>query len=744
MIQRRPAEITNDHLARKAVGYQRVSTPGQAERNLGSLAVQTNQVDYALAWGWRPSDIETLDVDLGLSATSGDQRIGWQSLLRRVRNREIGIILCSDTSRLSRNTMDFEELLRDCWKTDTLFAVEGKIVDPTDRTDRFTARIRANVAELDNDARTESLRRAARAKARLGHAVTRPPTGYEQIVKGRWEEDRDGSVREAIGAVFQHFDTLGTVGRVLRFYVENDLKLPVRYAGEVRWLRPNRTRIHHILTNPAFKGTYTLGRHSIKCGTDHADGRRTDETGVIVVPDHHEPYIDPATWDRIQERLRSNQFAKERQPPGGGPALCQGIIRCGRCGRNMSTHYYYIRDGIRFTYSCVVGRQVYGEPVCWSVNGPRVDEVVVTELLRSLTPPQVEAVIVAAGDVNERYVASQRQREAELARAEYDLQLAKRRYYSVDPENRPVAAALERDWGQAEQRLCLLKQRHVETPLTPPLELTPDVLATIRRIGEDLLGVWSAPSTTDHDRKTLLRLFITEVRVVSRNDIDFQIDVAWVGKAVTRHTILHPWGPAVMIRQLAAQGVDNAHIAEELNRRLARTLHRRAPYSTTEVRSIFQCDARRAKRGQGIAPWNVRREVLRTPLTELIEAGWSEAAIAVEFNRRKLPGYFIGTPWTLTKVRDLRRALDIPAEHESRAYQETFRAPLMELLPAGWTDRAIADEFNRRGLRGLTCGEPWSRTKVRTLRQRFGIRSQCDWRQRRETRPAEPATCKGD
>ena len=72
----------------------------------------------------------------------------------------------------------------------------------------------------------------APASTLWGKAITRPPVGYVKSSGGLWEKDSDPRVREVIALVFDKFSELGTVGRVSRYFLANDIKLPRRRAGD--------------------------------------------------------------------------------------------------------------------------------------------------------------------------------------------------------------------------------------------------------------------------------------------------------------------------------------------------------------------------------------------------------------------------------------------------------------------------------------------------------------------------------
>jgi len=111
-------KITPDHVAKQALVYVRQSTPKQVLHHQESQRLQYALVERARALGWH--QIEVIDDDLGHSASAGTQRVGFKKLLATVVLGEVGIVLSTEVSRLSRTDKDWCHLLEICKVCDTL------------------------------------------------------------------------------------------------------------------------------------------------------------------------------------------------------------------------------------------------------------------------------------------------------------------------------------------------------------------------------------------------------------------------------------------------------------------------------------------------------------------------------------------------------------------------------------------------------------------------------------------------
>jgi hypothetical protein len=83
----------------------------------------------------------------------------------------------------------------------------------------------------------------------------------------------------------------------------------------------------------------------------------------------------------------------------------------------------------------------------------RIDVAISRELLLAVAPMAIEAALYAEHRVMEQQSEQQRIVELELQQARYDASLAERRYAACDPDNRLIAAQLEKSWEATLKRV---------------------------------------------------------------------------------------------------------------------------------------------------------------------------------------------------------------------------------------------------------------------------------------------------
>ena len=588
------SKIKPAHLQRDAFVYVRQSTPSQVEHNRESTERQYALAKRAVELGWARQQVIVVDEDLGLSGASADKRSGFARLIAAVAMRLVGIVLGLEVSRLARNNADWYRLLDLCAMTDTLIGDADGLYHPAWFNDRLLLGLKGTMSEAELHIIRARLEGGIRNKAAKGELRRGLPTGFI------WGEDEgqvllhpNEAVREAIRCVFARFAELGSARRVWLWLRSEGLSFPSRYndGTDIRWGDPTYTAIHSILTNPVYAGAYVYGksRHERVLDQEGKIKRRSrklpQSQWAVLIHEHHEGYIDQATYDANQTRIGTNIRPRPHQPGGAvreGAALLQGIATCGHCGRKLRTQYP--GRNARPGYYCAGKNIVNGRGVfCLNIGGVQIDQAVADALLEQLKPAAFEATLQATQQLESDHDAALAQWRLAVERAHYEAQRTERRYRSVDPENRLVARGLEAEW---EQRLSELEQAKAalerKSQLRPPT-LSPEDYGRIRVLGSDLKCVWAAPTTTDRDKKELLRTLLEEVIIaVQRDEFRAHLTLRWRGGMITELDLHLPrLNPArvrtdedtvELVRRLAIHYSDGV-IAGILNRQGRKTVH---------------------------------------------------------------------------------------------------------------------------------------------------------------------------
>jgi excisionase family DNA binding protein len=502
-------------LKRKAIVYVRQSTQTQVQTNLESQRRQYELVEVARRHGF--GSVEVIDDDLGRSASGSVARPGFDRLVAAVCAGEVGAVLCLDASRLSRNGRDWHHLLELCGLVGARVIDTDGIYDPHRPNDRLLLGMKGSISEFELGVIRARMLDARHGKALRGDLRISVPTGYIWHREMGLGFDPNLRVQEAVRVVFARFRQLGSARQVLLSLTAEQMHFPRPSDGKTLvsfdWTPIRYRNVISILKNPFYAGAYAYGKSEKR--TTLVDGRvRTTykhrkpfEQWEAIIQDHHEGYIEWSEFERNQKLLAANAYGKAggTKSGRGGRALLPGLLLCGGCGCRLVVSYsgHYCQP----VYRCERRHQMLGRPRCLTFGAKHVDVAIGRELLRAVEPIAVEAALQA----EHRYMEQQSERrsivELELQQSRYEASLAERRYAACDPDNRLIAAQLEKSWEATLQRVqdCETRLAALDKPNpTPPV---PDFTG----IAEDLEAAWNASGVTMRSRQQLVRTLIADI-----------------------------------------------------------------------------------------------------------------------------------------------------------------------------------------------------------------------------------------
>ncbi len=656
-------KIIAEHLLRQAYVYVRQSTASQVIEHRESQRLQYRLVDRAKELGWSEERIIVIDSDLGTSATGSVNRVGFQELLSAVSEGKVGAIFSIEASRLARNGREWHTLLEVCGIMRTVLVDQEAIYDLNLSNDRLLLGLKGEMSAMELNLLKERSQAAIQQKASRGELYLSVPAAFIKTQDNRLEKNPDRRIQEAIDLVFTKFRQY-TMRRVYKWFLQSKIEVPVISNGRgpqtIQWRLPSTNTIMKILDNPIYAGAYAYGR--TKTEVTFEDGRKRLKKGIrkepkdwdVLILDHHEGYIQWAEYENNMKILAENTNKKRPIVKGsvrGGAAMLSGLLRWGHCGGKLFVKYQG-RDGSHKRYQCHKKQDSQKEKRCKSFGGYRVDKAVTAELFRVLSPIGLEASVKAIEKIRDESGSIMRQRELELEEARYKAMRAKRQYNAVDPDNRLVAATLEKDWNDALVRVVKLEDKITSLSETVP-RLSVEEMAEIRELSQDLSRVWNNPGSSVELKKRIIRTVIKEIVVYLKEDT-IKLVIHWEGGQHTELEVLKNKSNATALRTNVdikkiitelARIMPDKHIVAFLNR-LGKTTAKGHTWNPVRLRAFrnnnniaVYREGERQERGEfTIAEASVKLGVSKTKVWRLIQ-----------HKKLKARQVCSGAPWIISK-----------------------------------------------------------------------------------------------
>jgi DNA invertase Pin-like site-specific DNA recombinase len=636
-------KIRPSHWQRRAYIYVRQSSLKQVRHNRESQANQYRLAQRAADLGWPAEQITVIDQDQGRSGRESAGRAGFKELVGAVSLGRVGIIFGSEVSRLARNNRDWYHLLDLAAMFETLIADEDGIYDPRRYNDRLLLGLKGTMSEAELHFLQQRLTGGRLNQIQAGSYRQHLPTGLVRLADGQVIKDPDEQVRHTLELVLSKFVELGSGQQVLRYLVREQILLPRRQLwgpqkGEIVWKPATIGAIYSILHNPAYAGAFAHGRrqsdphHRLGTGQRAKVETKPPAEWLQLKQNVYPAYISWAQYQANQARLAQNATdfgARMEQAQGAareGAALLQGLAVCGYCGARMRVQYK-----ASHRYYCNALRLKRGQPVCASLHGPTIDEQVVVAFFEALRPAQLDILAALQADQQSERERQERQWQERLKRAEYEAQLAQRQYNAVDPDNRLVAASLERRWEEALRQQQTTAEAYQQFQQRPAqVALRPELQSQLQQLSAHLPELWAGGQLSLRDKKELLRTLIQRVILKRTAPDTVEGKIVWVSGHYSVVTAQPPLNRQqnlsdyenlqARIKVLWQQGHDDQQIAEKLSGE---------GFRSARSKSLLPATVRKIRHDQG---WRYRQPHNREKLAqaEWLTTGGLASLLGVE------------------------------------------------------------------------------------------------------------------
>ncbi len=171
-----------------------------------------------------------------------------------------------------------------------------------------------------------------------------------------------------------------------------------------------------------------------------------------------------------------------------------------------------------YRYCCCREATDYGGNICQYFSGLCLDRYVSEQVLQALEPAALELSLEAALHLEQDRADLERLWQHRLERAGFEAERAGRHYRLVEPENRLVARQLAQDWEAKLQTHQQLQEDYQRFCHQKPKSLSDGEKQVIRQLAEDLPLLWHAETTTQAQRKEVVRQVIQSITVTLKGN----------------------------------------------------------------------------------------------------------------------------------------------------------------------------------------------------------------------------------
>ncbi len=363
-------------------------------------------------------------MDDGISGVTMD-RPGFVDMIRQLEEGRAAAVFVKDLSRLGRNYIEVGRLTEEFFpEHDIRLVAVSDNIDTAEGENEL-----APIRNLFNEwyARDISKKRriSNEIKGNAGEPMGQPPYGYmkdpdnpkhwivddeaAQVVKRIYSMTLDGLGTEQIAA---HLEKDGIL-TPRAYWLQKGVKRP----GKGKQLPPTRwnsSTVTKILSLQEYCGDILNFKTYSK---SYKNKKRidNDRENWVVFKDVHEPIIDRAVWEQVQQKRGTR---RRRRTNDGEKNMFSGLLVCADCGNNLHYHFNQGNPEIKY-FNCSNYKGNRG--TCTSTHYVRVDflEQVVLGEIKRLTKfashYEDDFVKVVMGSSQQSVALDRKLKEKELA-----------------------------------------------------------------------------------------------------------------------------------------------------------------------------------------------------------------------------------------------------------------------------------------------------------------------------------------
>lgn len=293
-------------------------------------------------------------IDEGFSGSNID-RPDFLRMSNKISNNEFDIVVVYKIDRISRNMVDFINLVSDFEKHNVTLVSVTEGADPTTPSGKFVMNILASVAEMERANIQQRVTDNMLMLAKQGRWTGgNAPIGYNSIkIDNGTYLTVDENKRDLVINIFNTYletESLNEVSKIFNINIasiSDMLSSPVYVPSTHRINEYLKINGFHVFGEPNGKGYLTYGKRS------NSKNKKTWNTkGYVVAVSRHKAIIEEDVWLQVQTVLKKNSI--EPRPKESVNSYLNTLVKCSKCNSTMIIDLTYTRvDGTKvYSFAC--------------------------------------------------------------------------------------------------------------------------------------------------------------------------------------------------------------------------------------------------------------------------------------------------------------------------------------------------------------------------------------------------------
>ena len=325
--------------------------------------------------------------DDGITGTTMN-RPGFQAMIQEIERGNIGAVFVKDLSRLGRNYREVGYYTEDFFpEHDVRFLSVSDGIDTAEGEDEL-APFRNIMNEWYAKDISKKRRISNKVRGGMGEPLSLPPYGYVKDPENpkRWVIDEDAAavVRRIYGMSLGGYG-IAEIARALR---DDGILTPTSYRQSKGISRGGKktaefptdwrhSTIYKILSLQEYCGDVINFKTYSK---SYRNKKRLDNDpeNWAVFLNVHEPVIDRATWEKVQQ-MRGTR--KKRPKSQAERSIFSGLLKCADCGSNLGYHFNQGNREIKY-FNCANNNNSRGCTATHYIREDFITQVVLQEVRR--------------------------------------------------------------------------------------------------------------------------------------------------------------------------------------------------------------------------------------------------------------------------------------------------------------------------------------------------------------------------